>query len=504
MLRWLGPTKVSERQEAAPSIKNGKQENVTDDPLATIKTGDKGQKKVYSVSRSVQLPRVSLKNCTFPTDDTSIVRGGGTNPLFLDNPSTGHEKPYTYHSRPPRSREKSSSSGYGDSNTGSVLDPYQEHLKLMEEVGVLLEQNPAFVKSIKVSTRSAKPNKSVPFHSSSAGDTLTTIPEGKVDLPVPKPIWPLHDKKLLDQYDSIVDDALLLYTSLNYHPDKVKPLETCIDISVKDLLLEILNGINETLEGRNATPPENMLKIIDERIRLKLDTLRASTEEEMKRLCVNLTNCRKKNSVIRALSNSTSSGNSSKTSSSRNRTISSETEDAYEVPSRSSSSGFSDSLKDHQNLPVFIHDNLVSVPNIVRNALIYGTLCRAKMGNEGLLKKSKKIGTYPKKTLLKSASDNRPSVWEQYYGVKAVEEGEVRYPTKPTDVPLYPGGRPEADFTLDVPRSEHLLKRMQNDKKWRCRCRLLTSFFGIVFFLLSVMAVSLILTRGKRMFGSMV
>lgn len=67
-----------------------------------------------------------------------------------------------------------------------------------------------------------------------------------------------------------------------------------------------------------------------------------------------------------------------------------------------------------------------------------------------------------------------------------------------------PVGRPEADFTLDVPRSEHLLKRMKNDKKWRCRCRLLTSFFGLIFFLLSVMAVSLILTRGKRMFGSMV
>ncbi|KAF7284521.1 hypothetical protein GWI33_022107 [Rhynchophorus ferrugineus] len=67
-----------------------------------------------------------------------------------------------------------------------------------------------------------------------------------------------------------------------------------------------------------------------------------------------------------------------------------------------------------------------------------------------------------------------------------------------------PGGRPEADFTLDVPRSELLSKRLKEDKKWRFRCRLLTSFLGLVFFLLSVMAVSMILTRGKRMFGSMV
>ncbi|CAG9853608.1 unnamed protein product [Phyllotreta striolata] len=497
MPRWFGPSKATNASQIPGSIAQGKHEGrITDDPLATIETEQKDPKKIYSVSRSVFLPRVSLKNCTFSADST--ILGGGVNPLFLDSTTNVPQKPPSLPIRPPRSREKSSSSGYGDSNTDSCHDPYQEHLKIMEEVGVLLEQNPAFVKSIQIATRGVKSKKSVPFQSNSSGEgTLTTIHEGEVDLPVPRPIWPLNDK-----YDSLVDDALLLYTSLNYRPDNSKPLDACIDISVKDLLLEILNGINETLEGKNATTAENMLKIIDERIRLKLEVLKASTEEEMKRLCVNLTNCRKKNSALKALSNSTSSGNSSKTSNSRIRTLSSETEEVYELPSRSSSSGFSDSLKEPQNMPVFVHDNLVNVPNIIRNALIYGTLCRTKTGHDGLLKKTKKIGTLTRKT--RAVSDNKPSVWEQYYGVKAVEEGDVRYPTKPTDVPLYPGGRPEADFTLDVPRSEHLLKRMKNDKKWRCRCRLLTSFFGLVFFLLSVMAVSLILTRGKRMFGSMV
>lgn len=67
-----------------------------------------------------------------------------------------------------------------------------------------------------------------------------------------------------------------------------------------------------------------------------------------------------------------------------------------------------------------------------------------------------------------------------------------------------PAGRPEADFTLDVPRSELLTRRMRAAKKWRFRCRIVTSFLGLVFFLLSLMAVSLMLTRGKRMFGSMV
>ncbi|XP_057664142.1 uncharacterized protein LOC130898694 [Diorhabda carinulata] len=479
MFSGSGIGKIDKRDCSSDVRHEKEEEDVTDDPLATIKTDVKGQ-KIYSVSRSVVLPRLYVENCNFPSDDTSFY-GGGVNPLFLDS----NQKHYNNPRISARSREKSTSSGYGDSNTGSVNDPYQEQHKLVDEVGVFIEKNPAFVRSIKISTRGIKSNKTVPFHATSAGDTLTTIPEGKIDLTVPKPIWPIHDKKLLNQYDSIVDDALLLYTSLNYHPENTKNQESYIDMSLKDLLFDILSGINETLEGRNTTPPENLLKIIDEKIRTKFDNLRLSTEEELKRLCVNLTHSRTKNSVLKALSHSTSSRHSG-------------VEDVYDTPSRSSSSGFSD-----RNLPVFVHDNLFNAPNIVRNALIYGTICRTKTGSEGLLKKSKKIGTFPKKNLL-SNNDGKPSVWEQYYGVKAINDEPNRYPRKPTDVPVYPVGRPEADFTLDMPRSEHLLRRMENDKKWRCRCRLLTSFFGLIFFLLSVMVVSLVLTRGRRMFGSMV
>ncbi|XP_074037090.1 uncharacterized protein isoform X2 [Leptinotarsa decemlineata] len=476
MLRWMNPTKPPKPPDGLVAVKI-QGDHITDDPLAAIESGrdNRTQNKIYSVSR--------------------------VNPLFVDNNDDNSKKPPSSHRKSPPSREKSTSSGYGGSNRDSSLDPiYHEHLKLMEDVGVILEQNPAFVKSIRIAARGVKINSTVPSHSSSSGGgTLSTIPEGKVDQPIPKPIWPLHDRRLIEQYDSLVDDALLLYTSLSYMPDKNKPSETYLDISVKDLLMELLNSINDTLEGKNNTAPEDMLKMIDEKIRLKLELLKHSSEEEMKRLCLNLSNCRKKNSVLRALSNSSSSGTS------RVRTISSETEDIYQLPSGSSNSDFSDSLKEPPGAAVFVHDDLGSVPNLVRNTLIYGTLCRAKVStNEALLKRSKKISTFPKKSLLQAVNDNKPSVWEQYYGVKAVEEGEVKFVTKPTDVPLYPGGRPEADFTLDIPRSEHLMKRMKEDKKWRCRCRLLTSFLGLIFFLLSVMAVSLILTRGKRMFGSMV
>lgn len=322
---------------------------------------------------------------------------------------------------------------------------FNSHLKSVQQVGAVVEQNPLFVKSIKIATRGIiSQNNKVPSPSnSSGGGTLTTITEGKIDLPVPKPIWPLCDKVLLDHYDSLVDDALLLYTSFSNNPEKLRSMERYIDLSVKDLLLELINNINETLEGKNSTPPEDMLKIVNEKIRLKLDILKRSTEEEMRQLCENISNCTTKKSVLRALSNSSSSGKSFTDSSSRVRTSSSETEDIYQVPSRTSSSGFSDSLKESPNsgvLPVFVHEDMAEVPNVIRNAMIYGTLCRTKTTNgtnEILVNKNKRVMAVPKRSLLKSVHDDKPSVWEQYYGVKALEEGEVKYATNPTDVPVF-------------------------------------------------------------------
>ncbi|XP_008195969.1 uncharacterized protein LOC664468 isoform X2 [Tribolium castaneum] len=432
MLRWLGPRKAPTpndgQADPIPSILQD--EDVTDDPLAVLDTHRKGLKQIYSVSR--------------------------VNPLFRDAPQKAPRQ------RSPQPGEKSSSSGYGSS-----LDQFYSDPKLRDES----EQNQNFAKSVKPN-RVGKNNRSPPSSGSSSG-TLTTIPEGRVDLPIPKPIWP--DRK---PHDSLVDDALLRYTSLNQEQDFTTDR---LDVSVKEVLVELLNGINATMDGSTGLTPEEMLKSVNEKIAASIELLRLTTEEEMKKLCVNLSNCRKINSVLRAFSNSPE------------RTVS-DADELYQIPSGSSSSGFSDL----HALPVFIHEDLGSVPNGVRNAMIYGTLYRGK----NLGSKPAKDAP-PKRTSLRDVNDNKPSVWEQYYGVRAVQEGEVKYAAKPTDVPLFPGGRPEADFTLDVPRSELLSKRMKQDKKWRCRCRLLTSFLGLVFFLLSVMAVSLMLTRGKRMFGSM-
>lgn len=45
---------------------------------------------------------------------------------------------------------------------------------------------------------------------------------------------------------------------------------------------------------------------------------------------------------------------------------------------------------------------------------------------------------------------------------------------------------------------------MKREKQFRHRCRIVTSFLSLVFFLLTVVAVSLLLTRGKHPFGSMI
>ncbi|KAJ9592027.1 hypothetical protein L9F63_001466, partial [Diploptera punctata] len=57
------------------------------------------------------------------------------------------------------------------------------------------------------------------------------------------------------------------------------------------------------------------------------------------------------------------------------------------------------------------------------------------------------------------------------------------------------------DFTLDMNQAERLMRKIKSAKKRRCWCRLITSFLGLVFFLMSVMIVSMLLTRGKRVFG---
>ncbi|EGI58505.1 PREDICTED: uncharacterized protein LOC105152810 isoform X2 [Acromyrmex echinatior] len=59
------------------------------------------------------------------------------------------------------------------------------------------------------------------------------------------------------------------------------------------------------------------------------------------------------------------------------------------------------------------------------------------------------------------------------------------------------------DFTLDVTQVERLGRTIARAKRKRQWCRALTTLFGLVFFVLSVVVVSLSVTRGRKVFGSM-
>ncbi|XP_055708737.1 uncharacterized protein LOC129804968 isoform X2 [Phlebotomus papatasi] len=107
---------------------------------------------------------------------------------------------------------------------------------------------------------------------------------------------------------------------------------------------------------------------------------------------------------------------------------------------------------------------------------------------------------------------NKPSIWEQYYGINRPDQPIIVRKTKitsgngkkkPISVVSYPSTRPESDFTLDLPRAQQLERKLKEQKRFRSRCKIFAFILSFFFFLVTVMVVSLVLTRGKRMFGSM-
>lgn len=346
------------------------------------------------------------------------------------------------------SLKKSVSSGYGGSQEDSSNCP--NDVKLQEDAVAILEQNGNYVRSIKIATQERNRRRVNRFSSSymsgsSVAGTLTTIPEGKVDSIIPKPIWPKMDLHS-DICDSLLDETMLLYTSSNLVQHR--GLHSAAgEQSVKDILIDLLTGIDATIQGKGSTA-EEMLKRVNEKILLSIEVLRNCTEEEMRKLCVSLSNSKNVLSVIRAFGNSSSnstSGNSTQScpewSSSREQPVCSEADDIYQIPSASSSSGFSDSFKqlDVSQLPVFVHEDISNVPNGLRNAMIYGTLYRGnyKPTPEKWAEKDK-WAIKQKKGLLQACNDNKPSVWEQYYGVNILPDGtKMAYSSNPTDIPLY-------------------------------------------------------------------
>ncbi|XP_058828613.1 uncharacterized protein LOC131688424 [Topomyia yanbarensis] len=147
--------------------------------------------------------------------------------------------------------------------------------------------------------------------------------------------------------------------------------------------------------------------------------------------------------------------------------------------------------------------------NLGKSSDVSGFTLQRVILMESLGKSGKLFGD--KEKMLLEYHLNKPSYWELYYGANREEHNphhtlirKVKIGGKNAISVSYPSTRPESDFTLDLPRAEQLRVKMKKEKQFRTRCRWFFYFLSVVFFLLSVMVVSLILTRGKRMFGSMI
>nr|CAD7432171.1 unnamed protein product [Timema monikensis] len=572
MLKWL----------AGNHPKNPLTDIVTDDPLATI--------RVQKIDRSSEIYAVSRINPLF--DDDVAKRRGSSDPQKIG----GCESP-----------NKSSSSGYGSNNlyhssseyssgteeiNGQRVyigltrgqtppDPPHTPTVLRDDALTVLEQNIGFVKSILVAVKgsggnpsaasAAKKHKRRPSGTSAA--TLSPIPEGKVDYTIPRPVWPrdeIQTKRDLPlsptmvqsrgipssgaQADSIVDDALLIYTNVSYPPSTSSSSEGCqrensVDqtlsleksvgdpqrVSSDEILKELSHTINLAMSRKQTFPPEDLLKGLSDTINRGLETLWRThppqgSEDALRKLSYTLSHSEYVTRLSRAFSNSSGSSGGSLSSPSdtdrarlmphrgldasegawqgRNKgepcpardsdddtqprgstTSSSDSEfsELYQTtPQTTPSSSVSPTSRRAEGLsrppvflheststspasrraeglsrpPVFLHEDLSGLPNNIRNAMIYGTLCRGntaktasaeivyeKLRNSGGAGDS---GVREGKGLSPGKGDGQDlSLWETYSGV-GVNKGDVQLKSKG-----------ESFLYLPVPSTNHWVRASQ-------------------------------------------
>lgn len=309
------------------------------------------------------------------------------NPLFYEDDDRsdcddGKNHQLQQHPDSPELPDKSASSGYGshryNTSSESGTEEHTEPALLRDDAITILEQNLGYVKSILVAIKGKNP--SPKKHTQRPiGVTLTPIPEGKVDYCIPRPVWPRHQE---GPPDSIVDDALLLYTSFTYTPSdqncgkSTEKTDPTI-ISSEELVREFSNTISQVTEFKENGTPKDIFKNT-----LKVESLqkRPSSEEILRKLSVSLCHRESLTKMSRALSkSSSSSGGSLRTMPSEDRETArllllQRLEESARVSrgsssSSTSSSGFSSSCSSQR-------EDLSSVTNSVRNAVVYGTLCK--------------------------------------------------------------------------------------------------------------------------------
>lgn len=375
---------------------------------------------------------------------------------------------YSRQSTPPTCCEKSTSSGYGGSSQEPIYVEHDYKPITNEDTCQHKQLKNVIKKENKCRNNNNKTGDSITnvynLFGLSSG-TLTTIPEGIVDFTIPRPIWPKRNRmtKIRDDHDTLIDDNSRLFTNqTNDDVDDDVYDEQRHEETVRDVLVDLLHSVNEAIDGKLQLSQEEVLRRVNERINFSLDIIRQNVEDDMRKLSINIVNNKKVNSVVKAfesndlqLANKKCYGDATNDNDANHRSnaidnvvidncyydngnvngwnflCSRQNAIDYEQVLSSTCTSSGDSVSVGLGQTVFVHDDLSSVKNGLRNAMIYGTLCRnnqVKIRNE----------TKQKKSSLRAKDDGKPSVWEQYYGLKILPEAIGNgYVPKPTDVPLY-------------------------------------------------------------------
>lgn len=293
----------------------------------------------------------------------------------------------------PEFPEKSASSGYGSHPYNTSSESGNEESAeptLRDDPTSSFDQNSGCVKSILISIKGNNPSPRRHNRRPSAA-ILSTIPEGKVDYCIPRPVWPRHNKF---PPDSFVDDALLLYTSLTntlsyQNFGKKTQNANPTHSSSQELFGQLSTTIRQEAEGKGYEIPKG---IIPNNLKLESMLKDPSSEAALRNLSVTLSHRESLTKMSRALSNSSSSsGGSLRTRPSEDRETArllllqrlEESARASRATLRGSSSS-STSSSGFSSSSCSQHEDLSSVPNSVRNAILYGTPCRLNGAYEKL------------------------------------------------------------------------------------------------------------------------
>ncbi|KAL1462846.1 hypothetical protein WDU94_014652, partial [Cyamophila willieti] len=329
------------------------------------------------------------------------------NPLF-------EEDGYTKGKRRWHNYLKNSSSGYESRYSSDHANAaFEGENNFQREAVTILEQNTSFVKSILVAVRGKKQS-----------ITLNPIPEDNIninhiDYTIPRPVWPRHEKyKKQQSYKS--EDKIH-----DWHSEDEKSRENNFIVrrkmgyeekaeSTKDILKDLAKTINLAIDQKNQVSPEDLLKTLSETINKNWDML--SSDSAVRQLSRNL-NQTEVATISRAFSHTSSfsepflsnrplsdaeAGRLSllqrlgklslyeppvyekhtRESSSSSEETSSGFSEFSPSPATSSSDDSPSSRRSPENskVPLFTHDNLSTVSNGLRNAVLYGSSLQCREG----------------------------------------------------------------------------------------------------------------------------